>query len=177
MNAIVFRSCFRSILIKTCTQVLQCLFIFFCNSSDQKCRFLLSYQIFKNIFTSWFESTSIIITQLLTRINQRMLFLREQILHILSVRNMKYRETNKCFIEIISIHVDNTHSKRDKVALNSSIFYWALLLLLWKFVNQIEYFANVILIYWTYISFNANDSHVFILTRFTAECKYSRYST
>ncbi len=177
MNTIVFHSCFRSILIKTCTQVLQCFFIFFCNSSDQKCRFLLSYQIFKNIFTSWFESTSITIAQLLTRINQRMLFLRRQILCILSVRNMNYREMNKCFIEIISIHVDNTHSKRDKVALNSLIFYWALLLLLWKLVNQIERFANVVLIHWTYISFNANDSHIFVLMQFTAECKYSRYST
>ena len=135
-----------------------------------------SYWIFKNIFTSWFKSTSITIAQLLTRINQRMLFLRRQILRILSVRNMKYREMNKCFIKIISIHVDNTHSKRDKVALDSSIFYWALLLLLRKLVNQIERFANVVLIHWTYISFNANDSHVFILTRFTAERRYSRYS-
>ncbi len=135
-----------------------------------------SYWIFKNIFTSWFKSTSITIAQLLTRINQRMLFLRKQILCILSVRNMNYREMNKCFIEIISIHVDNIHNKRDKVALNFSTFYWALLLLLRKLVNQIERFANVVLIYWTYISFNANDSHIFVLTRFTAERRYSRYS-
>ncbi len=176
MNIIVFHSCFKSILIKTCIQVLQCLFIFFCNSSDQKCRFLLFYQIFKNIFTSWFESTSITIAQLLTRINQRMLFLKEQILCILSVRNINYREMNKCFIEIISIHVNNTHSKKDKVTLNSSIFYWVLLLLLRKLVNQIECFANVVLIHWTYILFNANDLHIFVLMWFTAERRYSRYS-